>query len=332
MPAVIDFNNVAMSVLVQDLIVNRADNERYGIGISEDLVRHLVFNTIKSHIVKNRMHGEMVIACDGGSWRKRFFAEYKANRKVEVPEILVGGDEESDEPTIDFTMIYEVLDEVRTALKTHFPIKVVHINEVEADDVIAVMAFDAKKNNDSLHIISADKDFKQLHGDTLTWRVTQYSPTQKKDVEVDDPNIFLCEHILAGDGTDGIPKLVHPDNYYLLTKEEQVELKCVISAKMKSEWKTYWDGDKISDQFFNDYEAGKVWKTVGSRGKVKADQLRHAYKRNDMMVNLNRIPSQVQDFIRQKLAEPVTGDIINVVRYFHSMKLAKLAEQATDFA
>ena len=46
------------------------------------MLRHVVLNTIRMYNTKFREeYGQMILACDGGSWRKDVFPEYKANRK-----------------------------------------------------------------------------------------------------------------------------------------------------------------------------------------------------------------------------------------------------------
>ena len=58
-------------------------NGRNAPELSEDLVRHMVLNSLRGHNRKFRdKYGEMVLAADSGNvWRKQIFPNYKANRK-----------------------------------------------------------------------------------------------------------------------------------------------------------------------------------------------------------------------------------------------------------
>ena len=59
-------------------------------------------------------------------------------------------------------------------------------------------------------IVSGDKDFIQLQKHSF---VTQYSPTLKKFVNGIDPHVYIKEHILKGDRSDGVPNFLSPDDY-----------------------------------------------------------------------------------------------------------------------
>ena len=53
-----------------------------GGGEDEALIRHFILNSLRMHNEKYRdQYGKMVICADGGSWRKDYFPQYKANRK-----------------------------------------------------------------------------------------------------------------------------------------------------------------------------------------------------------------------------------------------------------
>ena len=50
---------------------------------NEDMIRHMVLNSIRMYNKKYRdQYGQMVICCDGSNyWRKEFFPNYKGARK-----------------------------------------------------------------------------------------------------------------------------------------------------------------------------------------------------------------------------------------------------------
>ena len=83
-------------------------NGRNAPELSEDLVRHMVLNSLRGHNKKFRdKYGEMVIASDSGNvWRKQVFPNYKANRK----ETRAKSDH-------DWVKIFEILSNIRRELK-----------------------------------------------------------------------------------------------------------------------------------------------------------------------------------------------------------------------
>ena len=98
--------------------------------VEEDLLRHTILNTIR--MFRNQFFkdfGEMVICCDGkDNWRKKVFPEYKANRR-----------KNREEDATDWKTLFELLHEMRDDISKYFPYKVMHVDEAEADDIIAVI-------------------------------------------------------------------------------------------------------------------------------------------------------------------------------------------------
>ena len=71
-----DLNQVMIANLMMSI-------KGFGNEINEDIVRHMVLNTIRMN--KNKFqkdYGELIIACDDRNyWRKKVFPYYKSNRK-----------------------------------------------------------------------------------------------------------------------------------------------------------------------------------------------------------------------------------------------------------
>ena len=74
----VDMNQVTISNLMMQ-VVNQKDNE-----VNEDMVRHMVLNSLRSYRSKfYDEYGELVICYDGRNyWRREIFPFYKQNRKV----------------------------------------------------------------------------------------------------------------------------------------------------------------------------------------------------------------------------------------------------------
>ena len=167
------------------------------LAVDENLVRHMVLNTIRANIRKFREYGEVIIACDNKRyWRREVFPPYKAHRKKARAD-----------SGHDWGKIFECLNKVRDELKTQSPYRVLDVNGAEADDVIGVLTRKFAPTQ-KIMILSSDKDFVQLQ---MNSNVSQYSPTMKKTIKSDNPTAQLKELIITGDKGDGIPNILSED-------------------------------------------------------------------------------------------------------------------------
>lgn len=169
----------------------------------ENLLRHMILNTIRMYRQKFKKYGEVVIVADaGGNWRKEVYPEYKAKRK-----------QNREESKIDWDEAFRIINMVLSELKEYFPYKVIHQWGCEADDAIAEIVKWTQEfgNYEEVMIVSADKDFKQLQKYN---NVHQYSPMTKKLIKVDNPRLELLEHILSGDTGDGVPNVMSDDKVF----------------------------------------------------------------------------------------------------------------------
>ena len=129
----LDFSNIIVgSIMVASRV---PDEERF----SEDFIRHLVLNSIRSYRKKYyEKYGEMVICTDYlSSWRKDAFPYYKAHRKVQR--------EKQQKEGVDWKALFDIIAKITEELEDYFPYKVVQIPHAEGDDVIAVLAKQAKE-------------------------------------------------------------------------------------------------------------------------------------------------------------------------------------------
>lgn len=190
----IDYNAIAISNVVA-----------MKMEVEEDMVRHMILNSIRMHRVKNKAkYGEIVICCDGfKNWRKDAFPPYKHKRK-----------DARKESKMDWKELFRITNLVQQEIKDNFPYKVVDVAECEADDVIGVLVEQTQEfgNHEEVMIISGDKDFAQLQKYD---NVAQYSPVQKKFIKTDAPRKQLMELILKGDTSDGVPNVLSGDNVFI---------------------------------------------------------------------------------------------------------------------
>ena len=216
----LDFSNIIVgSIMVASRV---PDEERF----SEDFIRHLVLNSVRSYRKKYRdKYGEMVVCTDYlSSWRKVAFPFYKAHRKVQR-------DKQDKEKGMDWSALFDTIARITDELKTHFPYKVIQVPHAEGDDVIAILA---KHSKEPCLIVSSDKDFNQLYKYKT---IRQYSPIRGKMLKGIDADAYLKEHIIRGDKGDGIPNILSADDCIVSGERQKpiTKKKVAVWFKLKRE-------------------------------------------------------------------------------------------------
>lgn len=210
---IVDLSQVMISNLMVQL-GNHTNTE-----IEEDLLRHMILNSIRSYNQKfKNEYGEMIIACDAGNnWRRQIFPYYKANRR-----------KNREKSELNWTQIFDTLGKVREELKEYFPYRVIQIDGAEADDIIGTLVDKFGNTSEKILIMSGDKDFVQLQ---RYMNVKQYDPVQKKWRATHDPDRFVKEHIMRGDTGDGVPNFLSADNTFVIGARQKP-----ISQKKLDAW------------------------------------------------------------------------------------------------
>ena len=189
----LDFSGIAIAPVVMGKVGSNDEN----------LIRHMILNSIRMYKQKFKSYGDMVIVADaGGNWRKELFPQYKASRKKTRAKSSMNWEE-----------VFRITSMVREEIRENFPYKVMHIEGCEADDCIAQLVEETQEfgKAEDVMIVSSDKDFAQLQRYS---NVKQYSPMQKKFIVEKNPRTLLEEHILQGDTSDGVPNVLSPDNTF----------------------------------------------------------------------------------------------------------------------
>ena len=210
----VDMNQVTIS----NLMIQIKDEP-----LSEDLVRHMVLNSLRSYKTKfSKDFGELVLCYDDKHcWRKDYFPYYKQNRK-----------KARSESSLNWNELFDILTKIQNELEENFPYKVLKINGAEADDIIAILSNKISSTPnlyEEILIISGDKDFIQLHQSD---NVKQYSPTLKKFVVDENPEQYKFEHIVRGDKGDGVPNVLSQDTVFVEDLRQRP-----ITKKKLTEWK-----------------------------------------------------------------------------------------------
>ena len=283
----VDMNQVTISNLMMQLGSKR-DNE-----LDENLVRHMVLNSIRGY--RSRFHeafGELVLCYDSKKyWRRDYFPNYKSNRKKDRAN-----------SGLDWNTIFETLNNIRDEIKETFPYKVLEVEGAEADDCIAAIVqhvAETPSEFEHILILSGDKDFIQLHKYN---NVQQYSPTVKKFIKDIDPDIYIREHVLKGDRSDGVPNFLSPDNTFV----DELRQRPLTKKKLET-----WIGLEPTDYC--------------------SDEMLRNYQRNKTLIDLECIPSDLKVKILEEYQNAEHGDRSKLLNYFIKKRLKNLMNDIGDF-
>ena len=278
----LDYSQIALS----NIIVQKLNDE--------NMIRHMILNSIRMYNKKYRdEYGQMVICADGmNTWRKDYYPYYKAKRKTRR--------EQSDQ---DWNEIFRILHLVRDEIKENLPYKVIHMDGVEADDIIASLVLQSQEFGlgEPMMIVSSDKDFIQLQKFN---NVKQFSPIQKKMVTDKNPRTYLFNHIMKGDTGDGIPNVLSDDDTFVTDKKQTPLRKTKIAEWLEN-----------SDNLRN----------------VMEHETFRNYQRNKKLIDLTEVPEDIQQTIINNYNEQKVAMKMKVLNYLIKKRCNQLIEVVEEF-
>ena len=190
--------------------------------------------------------------------------------------------------------MFSVLNKIRDEIKRNLPFSVLQVHGAEADDIIATLARENRKTQEPTLILSADKDFIQLH--RFPW-VKQYDPIRNRWIQNDDPVQYLQEHIIRGDRSDGIPNILTCDDAIVNGKAQKKMSKEKISALAS-----------MDPSEFTNYIRLRNW------------------RRNAELIDFARIPRQIHDSIVMTYNKSKSKSTINI-QFFIDNNIQDLIEE-----
>ena len=283
----IDMNQVCISNLMMQIGSKRQND------VDENLVRHMVLNSLRMYRSRfSEEYGELVLCYDSKKyWRREYFPNYKSNRK-----------KDREASGLDWNLIFDTLNNIRDEIKANFPYKVLEVEGAEADDCIATVVDYVSKTPtayEQVLILSGDKDFIQLQKHNF---VKQFSPVLKKFVNGQDPHLYIREHILKGDRSDGIPNFLSADDTFVNELRQKP-----LAKKKISTWVDLEPEDYCTEEMMRNYQ------------------------RNKTLIDLECIPSVLKEQILIDYLKPPVGDRSKLLNYFISKRLKNLMNDIGDF-
>ncbi len=262
-------------------------------SIDIDLLRHMILNSIRGLISKNRtIYGsDIVLAVDGrNSWRKSVFPLYKKGRKK--------AKEESD---IDWDSLYSAMDTIKNELIEYSHYRVIQLEECEADDIIAILS-QLYAAHQKILIVSGDSDFHQLQ---IHENIHQYSPTLKKHTKLSkqQARIALKHKIICGDKGDGIPNFLSVDNSFT----DNIRQKSITQKNL----------DK--------------WLNMENELFCVTGEMQRNWARNKMLIDFDEIPNSIREKVINTYNMIQVKSKKSLVKYFMEKQLVNLLECIDEF-
>ena len=275
----VDANQIAISHL---MVRHKIED-----GINIDSVRHSIVRVVARIEKKFKDEFGKVVLCydDKNYWRREIFPFYKKNRK-----------QERENSKYDWDEVFSVLNRIRDELKSNFPYQVLQVQGAEADDVIASIVRQNSRtpNPEPVLILSADKDFIQLHRYSS---VKQYDPIRNRWIEEENPVRYLQEHIIRGDRSDGIPNILTCDDAIVTGKTQKKMSKEKIASLASMDPKEFTNFIRLRN-----------------------------WKRNSELIDFNKIPQSVTERIISYYNNYKVRGSINI-NYFIDNNIQDLIEE-----
>ena len=248
----LDFSQIVISSAV-DYFSNTKEN------INLPLLRHITLNNILSYKKKFKASLDNMILCADGRdyWRKSIFPFYKQNRK-----------KDHEDSKFDWSQFFDNFNTIKQEIKTELPFKVVEVYGCEADDVMAILSQYMCPHQDKIIIVSSDKDLIQIQSN-LCNKTVQWSPFHKKFITAKTNNYRLFEHIVKGDGGDGIPNILSDDDVFLVKSKRMKAIK----ATNIMQWES--NGGLLNPESF-----------------CTSEIMLNNFKRNKTLIDLTQIPEE----------------------------------------
>jgi len=274
-------------------------HRRYEDEVNEKLLRHLFLNTIR--VYRNMFkeeYGDVILCLESSNvWRRDFFPNYKAARKLKRDE------------SHDWKRVFECFEKYLTEINETFPWMQVRVPQAEADDIIAVIC-QKFHCDEKIMIISNDKDFMQLQRYPA---ISQFSPIKKELLVCTDPKNYLLEHILKGDTSDGVPNILSDDDVFITESKRQKPLG-------KKKMKEIISHGHLSE--LQNWERNQTLVDFSCIPDTMRENIVRVYK-NEKSLRENQI--------QEMWNSPSNGLYSRVSRYFASKELNDLVEYIGDF-
>ena len=262
---------------------------------------------------------------EGRSWRKSYYAPYKANRAVTKAAYNPKEKEEDG-------LFWESLNDLQTYLQTKTNCTVLQHPELEADDLIAGWIQNHPSDNHT--IISTDSDFHQLLADN----VNQYNGVSEELYTIHGIFDRLNRRII--DKKTKLPKAIPDPPWILFEKCMRGDTSDNIfsaypGVRTKGTKKKVGLQEAYEDRNIKGFNWNNLMLQVWTDHLDKQHRVLDDYHRNVVLVDLSAQPPEIRTIIDTtvkevvQLSRPMVG--VHFLKFCGKFDLVKMSEMSTQF-
>ncbi len=272
-------------------------NPAAGIDSMIGMSLHLILTSMRKEF--SAWNGDHVVFfLEGHSWRKSFYTDYKANRKVTFAQL-------SQKEQEDHKILQEAFDNLVEYIDTRTNISVLRNPNAEADDMIAIWI---DQHPDDKHIlVSSDSDFYQL---LVYPNLTIYDPI--KNIRIQQDGIYNDKNEKLEFKVDSNAKIRVgvPNPTFTPEKgwyEYALFLKCIRGDKTDNIFSAYpgvrEKGTKttvgIREAYGDIHNQGYSWNNFMLQKwedhNKETQRVKERYEFNKKLIDLREIPQDIKD-------------------------------------
>jgi 5'-3' exonuclease len=288
---------------------------------------HITLNSVKK--AWQDFGGSHVIFClEGRSWRKDFYAPYKAQRTAAR---AAHTEKEADEEKI----FWEAFDTFKDFISEKTNCTVMQNPRLEADDLIA--GWIQSHPNDNHVIISTDTDFVQL----IAPNVKQYNGVM--ETTITHEGIFDAKGKRVIDKKTQEPKAVPNPEWLLFEKCMRGDTSDnVFSAYPGVRTKGTSKKVGLTEAFADRTSKGYAWNNLMLQRWSDHNGVEHRvledYERNRRLIDLSHQPEDIKAIMAETIATATSANKnisqvgIRLIKFCNLYDLKKIADQAQSYA
>lgn len=302
---------------------------RHSIQGNSDIKLGMAFHITFSAIRKcwNDFNGShIMVALEGKSWRKQFYAPYKRNRSE--MRAAMSPKEQAEEQ-----LFWEAFEDFKNFLIEKTNCTVLHHPQLEADDLIA--GFIQQHPQDNHVIISTDSDFHQL----IAPNVSQYNGIS--DVHITYDGFYDAKGKQIKDNKTGQFKAPIDPEWMLFEK-------CMRGDKSDNVFSAY-PGARIKGtrnkvgllEAFNDRNTkGYNWNNLQLHRWTDHNGVEHRvlddYERNRILIDLSAQPSEIRTVMNEVIdsiqPKNITQVGIRMLKFCQSYDMKRMMDNIQSYA
>lgn len=288
---------------------------------------HITLNSIRK--AWQQFNGSHVVFClEGRSWRKDFYAPYKAQRAAQR---AAHTEREAEEEEV----FWEAFDTFKEFVINKTNCTVLHNPNLEADDLIA--GWIQSHPHDNHVIISTDTDFVQL----IAPNVKQYNGVQ--EVTITHEGYFDDKGRPVIDKKTQEPKAAPNPEWLLFEKCMRGDTSDnVFSAYPGVRTKGTSKKVGLTEAFDDRKSKGFAWNNLMLQRWVDHNGQEHRvledYERNRVLIDLAHQPDHIKELIKTTISKATeeNKDVnqvgIRLMKFCHLYDLKKISDQAHSYA